>query len=326
MGNLFSGHTSQGLLVTCDVATARNIYNTLNDLTSYLIVLDIRSPAAFKKSHVDLALNPGGLSDMLYHAQQSPFTTVIIYGDSSKQDNTKLLHQFCSCMTRHRTNQQEGPLQVFHLQDFQSFQLEYPFQCTHSPMCEEGRLFPSQITDNIFLSNFGVASSRKVIQTLGITHILNCTTDCPFVGQSTDTADSAQALNVAINSFDTAAAAAAAAPQQVDTATQDDTSNNRTDGDSSILLVRVPVVDEKDQQIHEHFSEAIQFLLSMGAHDRAIIHCKHGQSRSATVAAAYLIHHFNWTVDQALAHLKACRPKVCPNEGFVLQLHAFANK
>lgn len=319
MGNLLSLRPTR-VLVTCEVVTARTIYNTLNDLTSYLLILDTRSPQDFKQSHIDLALNPATLENMLYHAQDSPFTTVIVYGDSNSEQNTSQIHQFCSRMNQHRSNQQQGPLKVLQLQEFSSFLSEYPFQCTNTPMHEEGRLYPSQITDNIFLSNFGVASSIKVTQTLGITHILNCTTDCPFVGEAKDVADSAFALNAALNSsFDS--------PVTLTDDEQNKTTN-ATQHDSfplPVVLLRVPVVDEKDQQIHLHFDKAIQFICSMKATDKIIIHCKHGQSRSATVAAAYLIHKNRWTVDQALLHLKACRPKVCPNEGFILQLQSFSD-
>ena len=321
MGSLFSSNHTTEEVVSREVVTARTIYNTLNDLTSYLVILDLRSTSAFKESHIDLAVNPSCLNDMLRHTQQSPFTTVIIYGESKcNEDEEAKLFQFCTLMNRHRIKEQEGPLRVLHMHDFASFYAEYPFQCTNHARYEEGRLYPSQIVDNIFLSNFGVASSKKVTNTLSVTHILNCTKDCPFVGEVYDVADSAQALNAAINPLDTGPC-----PTETDGVPLSSSPSAST-STSTMLLARIPVIDEKDQQIHEHFDNAIQFLSSMGPTDRAIIHCKHGQSRSATVAAAYLIHKYDWGVTEALDHLKACRPKVCPNEGFISQLHKFAEQ
>lgn len=323
MGNLFSSASEEDLIIRKQVSS-NEVYNTLNDLVSYFVILDIRSAASFKQSHMDLALNPTCLQDMLYHAKQSPYTTVIVYGDCNDKKDESIISSFCFHMSRHRSKQHEGPLQVLHLQDFASFYADYPFHCTNTSFYEEGRLYPSQITSNIFLSNFGVASSKKVINTLGITHILNCTKDCPFVGQAMDVADSAQALNAAINSFETV-------PLPLSEECTLNCKEEQLIGDSGgrsaqVILARIPVVDDKDQQIHEHFCNAIQFLSAMGSSGRAIIHCKHGQSRSATIAAAYLIKTNGWSVDQAIAHLKACRPKVCPNEGFIAQLREFADQ
>lgn len=341
MGNLFSSNQTTQELVTLEVVNARNVYNTLNDLTSYLVILDIRSTTDYKQSHLDLALNPTCVDDMLYHTKKSPFTTVIIYGKSNnayEEDKVKI-SLFCSQMNRHRINEEEGPLIVLHLPDFNSFYTEYPFQCTNSSKYEEGRLYPSQITDNIFLSNFGAASSKKVTTTLGITHILNCTKDCPFVGEVKDIADSAQALNSAFNSVDDMECSPSPSPLVLENESILNVKLNVELDDlphlspatcpsastSTVLLARIPVIDEKDQQIHEHFDNAIKFLSSMNSTtDRAIIHCKHGQSRSATIAAAYLIHKNGWGVEEAIAHLKSCRPKVCPNEGFISQLDVFA--
>lgn len=95
------------------------------------------------------------------------------------------------------------------------------------------------------------------------------------------------------------------------------------------------VVDERDQQICNYFHQAIDFIenaLQFNNNNnsdenqqpkRIIIHCKHGQSRSATVAAAWLIKCRGFTTDTSIEYLKKCRPKVSPNEGFIQQLRSF---
>jgi len=298
-----------------EVVTSRQVYNTLNDLLSYLVVIDMRSIEEFQTSHMDLALHASGIESMLEVAQESPFTTIVVYGEHGDPSNDAKLETFRHRMTRHRMTENLGPLNILYLKSYSTFNSEYPFMCTDSAAYEEGRLFPSQITESVFLSNFGVASSRKVLQRLGITHVLNCTKDCPFAGQVNDTADTASALQAAFTSLDTTIES-----YQF----EELPSSSRLEPLQSLTCLRIPVIDEKDQQIHEHFEAALRFLGSMKEGDRVVIHCKHGQSRSATVTAAFLIDKYNWDVSYTLNYLKTCRPKVCPNEGFVAQLQSFA--
>lgn len=328
MGNYFNIHAESDI-VTYRAVSVRDVYNILNDLISYLLILDLRSADEFKKSHIDLAVNTDGLTDMLFRSQESPFTTIIVYEECDCSQHDSTIRHFCARMSKHRHANEGGePLVVLHLKSFAKFYSMYPFQCTNTPMYEEGRLFPSQITDNIFLSNFGVASSKEVIQTLGITHVLNCTQDCPFVGEAAEIADSSYATKAAINSLlsDESTSKQANRSSGITLAAIQGNNVKRSlhDHGSEPMQLRIPVIDEKDEQIHTYFITAIQFLEGMGVADKAIIHCKHGQSRSAIVSAAYLVHSRGWTAQQAMNHLKACRPKVCPNEGFRGQLQSFA--
>ncbi len=57
---------------------------------------------------------------------------------------------------------------------------------------------------------------------------------------------------------------------------------------------------------------------------RVLVHCQQGKSRSASIAVAYLVAQHGFSVDAALATLKARRPLVSPNRGFLEQLHLFA--
>lgn len=57
---------------------------------------------------------------------------------------------------------------------------------------------------------------------------------------------------------------------------------------------------------------------------RVLVHCQQGKSRSASIVAAYLIATHGLSVDAAVATLKARRPIVAPNRGFLEQLHLFA--
>jgi len=55
-----------------------------------------------------------------------------------------------------------------------------------------------------------------------------------------------------------------------------------------------------------------------------LIHCMSGVSRSAAVAMAFKMRRERLSVADALAALKAARPDVDPNAGFIEQLHQFA--
>jgi hypothetical protein len=54
--------------------------------------------------------------------------------------------------------------------------------------------------------------------------------------------------------------------------------------------------------------------------ERALVHCRAGVSRSAAVVVAYVMHHKQWSLQQALDHVRARRPIVCPNRGFMQKL------
>lgn len=54
-----------------------------------------------------------------------------------------------------------------------------------------------------------------------------------------------------------------------------------------------------------------------------LVHCKKGQSRSATIVCAYLIYRNGWSVDHALRYMRMIRPCVAPNIGFLHSLRVF---
>ena len=82
------------------------------------------------------------------------------------------------------------------------------------------------------------------------------------------------------------------------------------------------------------FVTAIKFIEDcVNNNGKILIHCYHGVSRSATILAAYLLKcgmddtqiDFNEmsdldSVEDVLSFIKARRPIVCPNDGFISQL------
>lgn len=86
-------------------------------------------------------------------------------------------------------------------------------------------------------------------------------------------------------------------------------------------------IEQEDTDTHairDHFPEAFAFIKEASLRGHAcLIHCGAGISRSATLAVAYLMHHFKWDLAKTLAYVSARRSVVRPNEGFLKALKAF---
>ncbi len=94
------------------------------------------------------------------------------------------------------------------------------------------------------------------------------------------------------------------------------------DGESFRYL-RVPLKDTINQVISD---EMVQQMLEtvkaeLDAGGKVLFHCFAGQSRSAAMVMAYLIHTRNWGMEQALTFCKEKRKVVNPNFGFLAQLY-----
>eukprot|EP01060_Flectonema_neradi_P017909 TRINITY_DN2474_c1_g1_i1.p1 TRINITY_DN2474_c1_g1~~TRINITY_DN2474_c1_g1_i1.p1 ORF type:complete len:252 (+),score=35.30 TRINITY_DN2474_c1_g1_i1:66-821(+) len=86
----------------------------------------------------------------------------------------------------------------------------------------------------------------------------------------------------------------------------------------------IQVSDHSDSPISSHFAKLIEWLESVRkANGIALVHCRQGISRSATVTIAYLMQMLS--IPYALAHdvVKRRRPVINPNIGFVDALKVF---
>uniref|UniRef100_A0A1I7X3R8 protein-tyrosine-phosphatase n=1 Tax=Heterorhabditis bacteriophora TaxID=37862 RepID=A0A1I7X3R8_HETBA len=59
---------------------------------------------------------------------------------------------------------------------------------------------------------------------------------------------------------------------------------------------------------------------------KILVHCNAGISRSSTFVISYLMKYQQRTLDEALGMVKAVRPVIRPNDGFMHQLKMFENK
>ena len=80
------------------------------------------------------------------------------------------------------------------------------------------------------------------------------------------------------------------------------------------------MTDLASEDLLTHFPATISFISEGQSKGAVLVHCFYGKSRSATVVTAHLMHQYRITVERALDKVKAKRPCVNPNPGFMAQL------
>ncbi|KZV59928.1 hypothetical protein PENSPDRAFT_659853 [Peniophora sp. CONT] len=92
----------------------------------------------------------------------------------------------------------------------------------------------------------------------------------------------------------------------------------------TFLRQQILLDDTEDADVLQHLIPAITFINAELEKGRGVlVHCQAGMSRSATIAAAYLMYTRNIDVASAIEILQKARPQVQPNPGFVNQLEIF---
>lgn len=96
--------------------------------------------------------------------------------------------------------------------------------------------------------------------------------------------------------------------------------------DPELIYLKIPVLDKPSEQIATHFEKAIDFIDESIQHGHGVlVHCVYGISRSSTLMCAYLMRKHNMSVKIAIEYIKASRPQVNPNAGFLLQLCSYSS-
>jgi len=93
---------------------------------------------------------------------------------------------------------------------------------------------------------------------------------------------------------------------------------------NSFTYLHIDIRDVVEDDLLQHFESACKFIhegLTSGG--KVLVHCMQGRSRSSSCLIAYLIKHKDMSLEEALAHTKAQRDIVKPNEGFMEQLRTF---
>ncbi|QRV75935.1 Dual specificity phosphatase, catalytic domain [Ceratobasidium sp. AG-Ba] len=87
---------------------------------------------------------------------------------------------------------------------------------------------------------------------------------------------------------------------------------------------QIPLDDTEEQDVLSYLPATIAFIQnSLASGDGVLIHCMAGMSRSATIAAAYLMYSQGLDPKAALELIREVRPVIQPNPAFLHQLEIF---
>ncbi|KAI0295742.1 hypothetical protein BC826DRAFT_1091313 [Russula brevipes] len=87
---------------------------------------------------------------------------------------------------------------------------------------------------------------------------------------------------------------------------------------------QIPLDDVEDADVLQHLVPSITFVQTeLDKGKGVLIHCQAGTSRSATVAAAYIMYSQNVDTNTAMDLIRKVRPSINPNAGFMAQLEIF---
>ena len=138
-----------------------------------------------------------------------------------------------------------------------------------------------------FLAFRGSARNKSFLKMVGITHVVNCAEGSSFTMVSTGYSYYL---------------------------------------DAGIKYHGINVMDVPQARISAHFHECANFIdRALKEGGKVLIHCYMGYSRSATIAAAYLMIKRQMSAEEALRAIRTNR-EVRPNDGFLRQLLALESK
>ena len=94
---------------------------------------------------------------------------------------------------------------------------------------------------------------------------------------------------------------------------------------SEFRYLNVSISDDSSESISDAFGEITEFIdacRQVRGGGAVLVHCVQGISRSTSACLYYLMRREGWPLRRAYAHVKALRPIMRPNKGFMRQLLA----
>ena len=145
----------------------------------------------------------------------------------------------------------------------------------------------AHIDDHLFLSGVNAAEDKTVLETLGVTHIVNLT-----------------------------------GPKHGSTEPR---YPNKHPGEFNYHTLCLP--DEPDTDLQSHFHEVHAFISgAINKGNNVLVHCEAGISRSATMVIAFLMMHRTLSLAEAYNQVKNAKDNIGPNNRFFEQLIAFEHE
>ncbi|KAK3564609.1 hypothetical protein QTP86_023752, partial [Hemibagrus guttatus] len=93
----------------------------------------------------------------------------------------------------------------------------------------------------------------------------------------------------------------------------------------SFTYMNIRVYDVESTDLLAHWNNTYTFINEARKSGQSVlVHCKMGVSRSASTVIAFLMKQQGWTLEEALNHVRECRPIVHPNDGFFRQLNTYS--
>src|SRR3989338_1764488 len=91
-----------------------------------------------------------------------------------------------------------------------------------------------------------------------------------------------------------------------------------------VKTCQIPIQDDLSSNLAEHIPTIIEFISQcLKKRGCILVHCYSGISRSPSMVAAFIMHHFKLDVENSLKYIRKRRKEICPNSGFVSQLYEF---
>jgi len=145
------------------------------------------------------------------------------------------------------------------------------------------------VAESLFIGNHQAAQSISYLNSLGITHLLNCAH--PLSGPE----------------------AAISVPVDIDQLKE-----------ANITYLGLQLADESSQEISPEFERSGQWIQDALATpgNKVLVNCWAGISRSSTVTIAFLMRHREMNLVAAIRQVKSMRD-INPNYGFLKQLVVF---
>lgn len=93
---------------------------------------------------------------------------------------------------------------------------------------------------------------------------------------------------------------------------------------NDFIYKNISILDLPETDITSYFPECFEFIEQAKMQDGVVlVHCNAGVSRAAAIVIGFLINSEGLNFARAFSWVKNARPAICPNPGFMEQLHKY---